>query len=80
MMNSSPLVPLFSPAFQEVSRYIVSIKAPYTLQAIQGFNAIYKRVYASLSREEKRRIEEFVDTMIERVAEKDLAEKILGVV
>lgn len=80
MMNSSPLVPLFSPSFQEVSGYIASIQAPYTLPAIQGFNAVYKRVYASLSREEKRRVEEFVDSMIERVAEKTLAEQIFGVV
>jgi len=53
---------------------------PYTLQAIRGFNAIYNRVYASLSREEKRHVEDFVDTMIELVAEKGLAEKIFGVV
>ncbi|HUL11113.1 MAG TPA: hypothetical protein VLU73_02950 [Methylococcaceae bacterium] len=80
MMNASPLVPLFSPSFQELSHYIAGIEAPYTLHAIQGFNAIYKRVYALLSREETRRIEEFVDTMIDRVAQKEFAEKIFGVV
>jgi hypothetical protein len=80
MKNTSPVTPLFSPAFQEVSRYFASIQAPYTLQAIHGFNAIYKRGYESLSREERRRIEAFVDIMIERVAQKEWAEKIFGVV
>jgi hypothetical protein len=80
MNNASPVIPLFSPAFQEVSRYIASIQAPYTLEAIRGFNAIYKRGYVTLSREEKRRVEAFVDTMIEHVAQKEWAERIFGVV
>ncbi|QXP85124.1 hypothetical protein ABZN20_14395 [Methylococcus sp. ANG] len=79
-MNTVQAIPLFSQAFQDISSYIASIRAPYTLQDIQGFNTAYKRAYPSLSREEKRRIEAFVDTMIERVAQKELASKIFGVV
>jgi hypothetical protein len=79
-MNTAEVVPLFSQAFQDVWSYIADIRAPYTLQDIRGFNAAYKQAYPSLSREEKRRIEAFVDTMIERVAEKEWAGKIFGVV
>ncbi len=79
-MNTSPAVPLFSPTFQEMAGYIDRIKAPYTLQDIKGFNTLYKRAYASLNRNEKRRIEAFVDTMIDHVERPEFAEKIFGVV
>ncbi len=52
-------------------------------QAISGMapphSGQIKRVYASLCSEEKRRIDQFVDTMTERVAEKGLADRIFGV-
>lgn len=79
-MNTSPVVPLFSPTFQEMASYIDRIHAPYTLQDIEGFNTLYRRAYASLNRSEKRRIEAFVDTMIDRVERPELADKIFGVV
>ena len=79
-MDTCEVTTLFSPTYQELRRYISAIRAPYTLQDIQGFNAIYKRAYSTLSREEKRRIEAFVDTMIEQVAQKEWAAKIFGVV
>ena len=81
MINThSVVVPLFSPAFQELWSYISSLRAPFSLQDIEGFNAIYKRNYSMLSREERRRVEEFVDSMIEQVARKEWATKIFGVV
>ncbi|UZR27696.1 hypothetical protein [Methylococcus mesophilus] len=79
-VHPAPVVHLFSPAFLDVSSYIAGIKAPFTLKDIRGFNDAYKEAYPSLSREEKRRIEIFVDTMIEGVAEKKFASKIFGVV
>ena len=69
-----------SPAYLELRRYISGINAPYSLADIQGFNSIYQHAYGSLSRQERRRIEAFVDTMIEQVEEQQWAAKIFGVV
>ncbi|MDD2769793.1 MAG: hypothetical protein PHT19_13750 [Methylococcus sp.] len=77
---NAQVIPLFSQAFQDVSSYISSIRAPYTLQDIHGFNTIYKQAYPMLSRDEKHRIESFVDKMIEQVARKEWISKIYGVV
>jgi hypothetical protein len=71
---------IFSPGFQELWNYISALHAPFSLEDIQGFNIIYARVYSSLTREERRRIEEFVDTMVDKVARKEWAARIYGVV
>jgi hypothetical protein len=78
--TNTVVVSLFSPAFQELWSYISGLQAPFSLHDIEGFNAIYKRNYSSLSREERHRVEEFVDTMIAQVARKEWAVKIFGVV
>ena len=73
-------VHFFSPAFQEMGAYIASIEPPFSLRDIEGFNAVYKRSYYALSREERLEVEAFVDTMIEQLDHKTLASRIYGVV
>lgn len=80
MTSSTTVMALVSPAFQELSSYISRLEAPFSLDDIEGFNAIYKRSYHDLSCDERRQVEAFVDTMIERVARKEWAARIFGVV
>lgn len=80
MTSTSTVIALVSPAFQEIWGYISRLEAPFSLNDIEGFNAIYKRSYHSLSREERRQVEAFVDTMIEKVGRKEWAARIYGVV
>jgi len=73
-------VAITSPAFQEISSYISHLEAPFSRDDITGFNAIYKRTYHDLSRDERQQVEGFVDTMIEKVERKEWATRIYGVV
>ncbi|MEY4194558.1 MAG: hypothetical protein RLZZ226_926 [Pseudomonadota bacterium] len=80
MTSSSTVMALVSPAFQELWNYISRLEAPFSLDDIEGFNTLYKRSYHTLSREEKRQVEAFVDTMIEKVGRREWAARIYGVV
>jgi len=76
----SNILRLYSDGFQEISQWFQASRPPYTIQDIIRFNALYKRGYPVLSREEKRRVEEWVDTLIEGVEDRTLIPKIFGVV
>ncbi|MGI9210947.1 MAG: hypothetical protein ACR2HF_00595 [Methylococcaceae bacterium] len=71
---------LVSPAFREIWSYISRLEAPFSLDDIEGFNALYKHSYYTLSCEERREVEAFVDTMVEKVGRKEWAARIFGVV
>jgi hypothetical protein len=67
--------------FQEIEQWYQGVQAPYGLQDIHTFNAIYRRAYSRLTREEKRRVEEeIVNAMIEGVEDQRLKAKIIGLV
>jgi hypothetical protein len=79
-MHAKTVSPLYSEHFNELRTFFQSLQPPYTLHHIREFNAIYRRIYPALSREEKRRAEDFVDSLIEGLERKDWAPKIFGVV
>jgi hypothetical protein len=56
-MSHAHLLPSLLRAVQALWRDISHLRAFYALQNINGLNALYERAYPSLSREEKRRIE-----------------------
>lgn len=80
MTSTSTIMALVTPASQELWIYISRLEAPFSLDDIQGFNARYKQSYPLLSREERRQVEAFIDTMIEKVDRKEWASRIFGVV
>lgn len=71
---------LHSDDFHAINQWFQANRPPYGLHDIFRFNALYRQAYPALSREEKRRIEEFVDMMIAGVADRRLIPKIFGVV
>jgi hypothetical protein len=71
---------LYSERFDELRSFFQGIRPPYTLQHIREFNALYRNIYPALSREEKRRAEDFVDSLIDGLEKKEWAPKIFGVV
>jgi len=79
-MNTARVSQLYSDEFQAINEWFHDTHPPYCFHDIFAFNALYRNAYPILSREEKRRIEEFVDIMIERVEHPRLAAKIFGVV
>jgi hypothetical protein len=79
-MNTARVSQLYSDEFQQINRWFHTVQAPYHLQEVIEFNALYRCAYPVLSREEKRRIEEFVDVMIEGVDPPELSKRIFGVV
>lgn len=71
----------YSTHYQEIDHWFHGIQAPYRLKDILAFNAIYRRAYSRLNREEKRRVEEeIVDALIDGVEAPKLKAKIFGVV
>lgn len=74
------VIGLSSESFYQINAFFQSIDPPYTLKHINGFNSIYRRIYPLLSRDEKRRSEEFVDLLIDNLERKEWAAKIFGVV
>ncbi len=79
-MKTNKIVVLYSAGFQQLQDYFKSIEPPYGLEDIRGFNAIYRRIHPALNRDERRRSEELVDILIDKVEHKDLAANIFGVV
>jgi hypothetical protein len=79
-MQVTNISSLYSERFDELRRFFYSIRPPYTLAHISEFNAIYRNLYPVLSREEKHRAEEFVDSFIAGLERKEWAPKIFGVV
>ncbi len=79
-MNTAEVISIYSNNFDELRIYFQGLEPPYTLRDIRGFNTIYGGLYPVLTREEKRRAEEFVDVMIAGVEKKEWACKIFGVV
>jgi len=74
------IIRLYSDGFQAISEWFKANHSPYSHHDIIRFNALYQRYYSLLSVEEKRRIEEWVDTLIEGVEDRKLISKIFGVV
>ncbi len=79
-MCASKAIQPYSVDFQGISEWFEASHPPYDFQDIYRFNSLYRRAYPVLSREEKRRIEEFVDAIIEGVEERKLVPEIFGVV
>lgn len=80
MSSNNTLMPTHSDAYEELMLFYRSLAMPYTKHDIRAFNAIYRCIYRSLSREERNRAEEMVDLMIEGLENPQLAEMIYGVV
>jgi len=66
--------------FHSICAWFNTTIPPYGIHDILQFNALYKQAYPLLSREEKRRIEELIDRMIDNLETPKLAKKIFGVV
>jgi hypothetical protein len=79
-MRTSNVITPYSDEFQEINQWFQVSQPPYNSQDICMFNSLYRRAYPVLSHEEKHRIEEFIDTIIDGVAERKLVQKIFGVV
>ena len=79
-LKNSNIVVLYSSGFHQLQDYFRSIEPPYDLEDIHGFNEIYRRIYPVLNRDEKRRSEEFVDMLIDKLEQKEFAASIFGVV
>ena len=79
-VNTQGTIPVPFEAFQELETYFRSVEPPYTLRNIRKFNAIYGRIYPTLTRGEKLQAESFVDEMIEKVEHKQWITRIYGVV
>jgi hypothetical protein len=79
-MQTAEITRLYSKEFQELQLSFHSMRPPYGLCDILAFNRTYQRIYGKLSREERRRAEEFVDALIRGVANEEWASKIFGVV
>lgn len=79
-MQASSLPILLSDDFRQLQYFFQAARPPYNLEDIDRFNAIYKRIYPLLNREERRRSEEWVDLLIDNVERKEWAARIFGVV
>jgi len=79
-MNTAKVSQLYSDEFHAINTWFHDTRPPYCFNDIFVFNALYRRAYPALNREEKRRVEEFVDIMIEQVEYPKLATQIFGVV
>lgn len=79
-MKAGNVTILYSDEYHQIRNFFKSIHPPYTLEHIAGFNTIYRRIYPTLNRDEKRRTEEFVDVLIDKLERKEWAAKIFGVV
>jgi hypothetical protein len=79
-MNAAKVSRLYSDEFQAINQWFHSTRPPYSFHDIIKFNTLYRYAYPVLSREEKRRVEEFVDKLIEGVESPALTRKIFGVV
>lgn len=79
-INATNVIILYSDEFHQITSFFQRIHPPYTLEHIDGFNSIYRRIYPILNRDEKRRSEEFVDILIANLERKEWATKIFGVV
>lgn len=79
-MQANNVISLYSEDFGRLTAFVKSIDPPYTLDDINGFNSIYRRIYPSLNRDEKLRSEVFVDMLINNLERNEWAAKIWGVV
>jgi hypothetical protein len=79
-MLANNISPLYSSEFDQLRRYFQEISPPYSLSNVREFNRIYRTIYPVLTREEKRRAEDFVDSLIEGLEKREFASKIFGVV
>ena len=71
---------LYSDEYQELSRFFFGITPPFTKQDVHAFNRLYRKIYPSLSQQEKRKAEWIVDMVIVSVEKPELAKLIYGVV
>ena len=79
-MLAKNITPIHSPEFVDLFTVFHSLERPYGLGDILRFNRTYQPIYGRLGHEEKRRAEEFVDSLIAGVEHRDLVSRIFGVV
>ncbi len=79
-MNTATVTPIRSSDYRELKGLFHTLQKPYGLGEIARFNICYTRVHRDLSRQEKRRAEDFVDALLADLANEDLATRIFGVV
>ncbi len=66
--------------YGELVQFFETAVVPYSVHDISAFNAIYRCIYPTLSRQERLLAETLVDQMIERLEHPLAAAKIYGVV
>jgi hypothetical protein len=71
--------PTTSDEYSELYQLFESFQPPYREADVRAFSRVYRRIYSSLSREERRRAEWLVDLLIERLEKKELSSLIYGV-
>ncbi|QFY43792.1 hypothetical protein F6R98_15115 [Candidatus Methylospira mobilis] len=79
-MHKASVSPIHSPEFTELCELFNKLEQPYGLKEILHFNQIYERIYWNLRREERRRAEMLVDSLIDGLETAHLAARIFGVV
>jgi len=79
-MRAAKIIPILSPEFQDLQQLFHALEQPYGLPEILRFNHAYQPIYQKLPPEEKRRAEEFIDTLIAGVERRELKARIFGVV
>ena len=82
-MKKTMQQPIFiqSPSgYAELVQFFETVAVPYSVHDVSAFNAIYRCIYPTLSRQERLLAETLVDQMIERLEHPLAAAKIYGVV
>lgn len=79
-MKAAKVTLLYSNEYWSIHEWFHNTRPPYGFLDILQFNRLYKQAYPRMSREERRRVEEWVDEMIVNVENPRLAKKIFGVV
>lgn len=69
-----------SAEFLKLQSVFHSLPKPYGLDGAVRFNLLFSHLYPQLSRHEKIRAEEFIDTLYENLDDKHLAHRTSGVV
>jgi hypothetical protein len=79
-MSAAQAIPAYSSEYQAINQWFHSTQPPYGFHDIYQFNNLYRQAYPRLSREERLRVEECVDRLIEGAETPKLAKRIFGVV
>jgi len=71
---------LCSPDYESLSRWFCTIEPPFSDEDVRQFSHIYRRIYPTLNRHERRKAEWLVDVMISQLEQPGSATLIFGVV